>query len=126
VLVKSSVKSIFINYSFSNFELAMQILDQPLIQTNQNDVKYAGFWSRLGALLIDGIILAPLSFGISYFNIVSWKSLLVLILLGLITVTYKPVLEFLYGATWGKMALKLKVVSLQFENATLENSEKPD
>lgn len=97
----------------------MEVLDQTLIQTNERTVKYGGFWPRLGAMLIDGLILAPFTFGITYYNITSWKSPLLLVLLTLLTVAYKPFLEFTYGATLGKMSLKLKVVNLQYESATL-------
>lgn len=97
----------------------MEVIDQPIIQTNENVVKYGGFWARFGAVIIDGLILAPISFGVSYFNIVTWKSPLLLVVFSLVTVAYKPLMEFLYGATLGKMALKLKVVNLQYERATL-------
>ena len=43
-------------------------------------------------------------------------------LLALITIVgigYKPFMEFTYGATWGKMALKLKVTNMSFEKAEL-------
>jgi uncharacterized RDD family membrane protein YckC len=97
-----------------------QILDEPIIQTNRDAIKYGGFWPRFGALLLDGLILAPITFGIMYFNIIAWKSSLLMILLTLISIAYKPFLEYSYGATWGKMALKLKVVNLQFERASLQ------
>lgn len=35
---------------------------------------------------------------------------------------YKPFMEFQYGATLGKMAVKLKVVNLDFEKITLSQS----
>ncbi|MEX1241680.1 MAG: RDD family protein [Cyclobacteriaceae bacterium] len=95
-----------------------QILDQPLIQTNVNSVKYGAFWPRLGALIVDGLVLAPVTFGINYLNITSWKSPIIYILVALLSVTYKPVMEYVYGATLGKMVLKLKVVNLKFEKAT--------
>jgi uncharacterized RDD family membrane protein YckC len=97
----------------------MEVLDQPLIQTDQNAIKYGGFWPRLGALLIDGVVLAPVSIGVSYFNMTSWKSSMLLVVITLVSVAYKPFLEFNYGATLGKMALKLKVVNLQYGKADL-------
>lgn len=96
----------------------MEVIDQPFIKTNENIIKYGGFWSRFGAAIIDSLILAPLWFGVTYFNVITWKSPLLLVVSTLVTVAYKPLLEFLYGATWGKMALKLKVVNLQFESPT--------
>jgi uncharacterized RDD family membrane protein YckC len=97
----------------------MEVLDEAIVQIDESKLKFGGFWPRLGALIIDGLILGPISFGISYINITSWKNSLILVVLSLISLAYKPLLEYLYGATWGKMALKLKVVNLQYEKANL-------
>jgi uncharacterized RDD family membrane protein YckC len=97
----------------------MEALDQPLIKTDESAIKYGDFFPRLGAQLLDALVIAPVSFGVTYFNITSWKSPLLLVVLTLITVAYKPFLEFTYGATLGKMALNLKVVNLQHERANL-------
>jgi uncharacterized RDD family membrane protein YckC len=97
-----------------------EILDQSLYdQTEKANVKYGGFWSRFGALLLDGLIVAPFSFGLSYFNNTSWKSPLLLILITVIGTGYKPFMELTYGATLGKMALNLKVVGAKFEQADI-------
>lgn len=96
-----------------------QLLDQDLIQQDERIVKYAAFWPRVGAVLMDGLILAPVTFGITYLNITSWKSPIVLILITLLSVAYKPFMEFRYGATLGKMALKFQVVNLKFGRADL-------
>jgi uncharacterized RDD family membrane protein YckC len=97
----------------------MDVLDQPLVQADTATVKYGGFWSRFGALILDGFILAPFSLGLSYFNITSWKSSLALVVITLIGLAYKPFMEFNYGATLGKMAFKLKVVNNDLERASL-------
>lgn len=94
-----------------------QILDQPEISIATHKVKYAGFWIRFGAAIIDWLILAPLSLGLSYFNIISWKDPLVYLVITLVTIVYKPAMEYLYGATLGKMSLRLKVVNLKMEAA---------
>ncbi|HCW08865.1 MAG TPA: hypothetical protein DGG95_16030 [Cytophagales bacterium] len=94
-----------------------EVLDQPLFDKTTPQVKYGGFWARLGALLLDGLILSPISFGLTYFNISSWKSALLLVLISVIGIAYKPFMEFNYGATWGKMALKLKVTNAEFGKA---------
>ena len=96
-----------------------QILDQPLIQIDENNVHYAGFWPRLGALIIDALIMMPVSIGVQYLNISSWKSSAILVLVTLVTMLYKPVMESLYGATLGKMSFDLKVVNLKFGRATV-------
>ena len=91
-----------------------ETLDQNFLQPDRSNVSYGGFWQRLGARFIDGLILAPISFGVVYFNITSWKSIPVLLLITIITTAYKPFMEFSYGATLGKMALNLKVTNLEF------------
>jgi uncharacterized RDD family membrane protein YckC len=96
-----------------------QVLDEALFQTKEKTVKYAGFWPRLGALIIDGIILAPISYGLTYLNVTLWKGSLIMVLATLIGMAYKPVMEHLYGATLGKMSLNLKVTNLDFEKSSL-------
>jgi uncharacterized RDD family membrane protein YckC len=98
----------------------MEILDEPQLNVDRNSVLYAGFWPRLGALFLDGLILTPLTFGVMYFNITSWKSVPVLVIVTVLSLSYKPFMEYNYGATLGKMALRLKVVNLQFEKADLQ------
>lgn len=98
----------------------MEVLDESPVGVNQNEVVYGGFWTRLGAMIVDGFVLAPLTVSIMYFNVVSWKSVEVLIIFTLLSLMYKPFMEYMYGATLGKMALRLKVVNLQFEKASLE------
>jgi uncharacterized RDD family membrane protein YckC len=96
-----------------------QALDEALFQTQEKKVKYGGFWPRLGALIIDGIILAPITFGLTYFNVTVWKGSLIMVLVTLVGVVYKPLMEHMYGATLGKMSLNLKVTNLSFEKASL-------
>ena len=97
----------------------MEVLDESPASINRTGVVYGGFWVRLGATFIDILVLAPFT-ALTYFNIVSWKSMEILILLTLLPVIYKPFCEFYYGATVGKMALRLKVVNLQLERANIE------
>lgn len=95
------------------------VLDQSLFQPDKSGVQYGSFWQRFGALIIDGIILSPISVGLTYLNITTWKSSLILVLITIAGLSYKPFMEFTYGATWGKMALKLTVTNLTFEKASL-------
>jgi uncharacterized RDD family membrane protein YckC len=96
----------------------MEVIDQPAIE-NVSVYKYAGFWNRFGALLIDGLVLAPVTVGISYFNAVNWKSVELLVLLSLVGIIYKPIMEFKYGATLGKMSMRMKVVNLEYGQPSL-------
>lgn len=88
------------------------ILDDDQMEKDNpfQNVRFAGFWIRVGATLVDMLVLLPL-IGLSFYNIFSLKSLLVAQLIILINAAYKPLLEYQYGATVGKMAVKLKVVN---------------
>jgi uncharacterized RDD family membrane protein YckC len=105
-------------YCVSPKALTMEVLDQPLIETK---VRYGAFWPRVGASLIDTLVVAPVIFGVMYFNIVSWKSTGLLILANIVVIAYKPFMEYGYGATLGKMALGLRVVDLQLGQPNLNN-----
>jgi uncharacterized RDD family membrane protein YckC len=94
-------------------------LDQQLVEENVK-ANYAGFWPRVGASVIDFLILAPVTIGVTYFNIVSMKSLAVLLLINLAALAYKPFMEFAYGATFGKKSLDLRVVNVDLQPANLK------
>jgi len=74
-------------------------------ETLADTLKPAGFWVRVGAFLIDFVVLLPLTIA-SYF---AYHSLPIIIAIVLASAIYKPVLEGTIGATVGKMALGLKV-----------------
>jgi uncharacterized RDD family membrane protein YckC len=84
------------------------------------DIIYSTFWNRFGASLIDGFILILISLPVTYFNIISWKIPVLFIAISLITILYKPFLEYRYGATLGKMAVGLRVVGHEFGKITLK------
>ncbi len=92
---------------------------QDLLTEPELSVIYGSFWPRFWALLIDGLILSVLA-PLTIFNKTEWKNLFLLIIVSVIQFTYKPFFEFVYGATPGKMALRLKVVNYEFQKATLE------
>jgi uncharacterized RDD family membrane protein YckC len=78
-------------------------------QANENYSRPAGFWIRVGAHIIDGLIFIPIVF-LSIWNIYSLKSTTVLILISLPGLIYKPFMESFLGATLGKMACGIKVI----------------
>jgi uncharacterized RDD family membrane protein YckC len=90
-----------------------------LLTEAQFQVTYGNFWPRFWALLIDGLILSILA-PVTIFNKTEWKNLFLLIVISFIQFSYKPFFEYRYGATPGKMALQLKVVNYEFQQATLE------
>ena len=55
--------------------------------------EYAGFWIRVGAGVIDILVMIPI-FVASYFNQFNIKSLALLYILTLLSLIYKPLLDF--------------------------------
>ncbi len=77
--------------------------------TMKTELNYANPWSRIGASLLDGLILLPLT-AVTLYNTYFVGSLLLLAGSTLILILYKPVFEATKSATLGKMILKMKVV----------------
>lgn len=99
-------------------------LDEQLLQENNRfneEVEYIGFWPRLAAALIDTLVLAPI-FAFSFYNIFNLKSLVLMYGLTLLSVLYKPLLEWKRGATIGKSAIGIKVVDYNLEKMNLDQS----
>lgn len=84
-------------------------------------VRFAGLGVRIGASLIDSVVMIPLM-GLNYYNIIDYKNLQLALILALISAAYKPFMEYYYGATVGKMAFKIKVVDYQLRAITLEQT----
>ena len=80
----------------------------------QLQVAYGGFWERFGALILDWLVLLPLTI-VNYFNGTTWKSTVLSVIIGLAYIVYKPLLEYLYGATLGKKGLTLTVVNRNYQ-----------
>lgn len=98
----------------------MEILDAPQhTVVNPAGVVYGGFWQRFGATFIDGLIMAPINWGIGYLTSRYYETTILIALTSLLTIAYRPAMEYIYGATVGKMALRLKVVNRNFERCEL-------
>ncbi len=70
----------------------------------------AGFWIRVAAAFLDGLVFLPI-IAILFYNMIRWKSMAISVLLiWLPGVLYKPLMEAYWGATLGKMACRLVVV----------------
>jgi len=78
-------------------------------QANESYSRPAGFWIRVGASYIDGLIFIPVGI-LSIWNMYSLKSTFALILISLPELIYKPFMESFFGATLGKMACGIKVI----------------
>jgi len=85
-------------------------------------VEYATFWNRAGAYLLDAIFLILITGIINFINITNYKSFVLYLPFALIAVCYKPFMESHYGATIGKMILKLKVTNKKFEKIDMSTS----
>ncbi len=73
------------------------------------DVKYASFWTRVAASLIDFVVLLPI-IGLSFYNIFNLKAIWLLFVVAVISLLYKVIMESEYKATVGKMAMKIQVI----------------
>lgn len=83
------------------------ILDTEI--AGEESLRLANFFTRAIASVLDNLILLPAIF-VSYYNIIEWKILgLDLIIAGALFL-YKPLMEFQYGATLGKMLVKIRVI----------------
>lgn len=100
----------------------MQTDKEPLFP--EVEIKFATFWPRLGAAILDSVIIGAFVLPITYLNITDWKIPWVYILTTLISLFYKPFMEYRFGATVGKTATGLKVVGHNFERITLSEELK--
>ena len=81
----------------------------------------AGFWIRAGATVIDYLIFIPIGI-LSFWNTYSLKSIVVLVLISLPGLLYKPFMESFFGATLGKMSCKIKVIDDNGKKLSLFNA----
>jgi len=77
-----------------------------------NQLRFAGFWVRFVAAIIDGLIFLPLV-ALEAYNKINIHSISLLILISAATALYKPWLEYTQGATIGKSIMDLKVIDSQ-------------
>jgi len=99
----------------------MESVQDVLIDIENAQFSYATFGQRFLASIIDTLVLLPFAF-LDVFNKTSWHNILLLSLVFMVTICYKPFMEFKYGATLGKMALKIAVVNTAFKKPELQNA----
>jgi uncharacterized RDD family membrane protein YckC len=97
-----------------------QVLDNELTGTGTQP-RWAGFWIRTGATLIDALAYSPL-IGLNMYNLYTLKNLPLQLVLNLVMFLYKPFMEYKYSATLGKMAVKIKVTDENFNNINLQQA----
>lgn len=88
------------------------ILDEDYneLDGEQQNYRFAGFWIRVGASIVDILVMIPFV-GLSFYILLVLKSLPLIMVLTLIMAAYKPLMEYQYGATLGKMAVGIKVMN---------------
>nr|WP_299339032.1 RDD family protein [Allomuricauda sp.] len=86
------------------------------------NIAYGKFWDRVGAYLLDAIILGSVTVGLNYINITNFKSFAFYLPIAIVGILYKPYMESYFGATLGKMALNLKVTDLEYNKIGFEKS----
>lgn len=92
-----------------------------LTEFEQTTSVYASFKQRALALFLDGLILSPLAV-IDWLNRTEWKSVILLFIVFAAGVLYKPFLEFKKGATIGKQALNISVISSAGTPVTIQQA----
>lgn len=102
-----------------------QVLDGDFIKkgtgVDMREARFAGFWVRVVASIIDSLIFIPLSL-VDYLELAHWEMFGVLVFIAVLNMFYKVYMEWKYQATLGKMALKIKVVSEGGGEITFEQS----
>ena len=98
------------NFSTFNF-YAIQFMEDHNNQFEEfeNHAEYVKFWPRAGAYILDGILVGIFSASLNVLNITNFKSFSFYLIVLIIGALYKPYLEYKYGATLGKMMLKMRV-----------------
>lgn len=88
----------------------------------EKKVEFAKFWVRAGAYILDGIIITIFTLIINAINIANFKSFIIYLPVAIIAIFYKPFMESKYDATFGKMALNLKVTDKNFNRINFTQS----
>lgn len=89
------------------------ILDAPSLENTE--IHKAKLWRRLLASIIDVFILILISLILGILDLGN----LYLIIFLVILIGYKLGMEYMYGATIGKLIFRIRIVTLKMESATL-------
>ncbi len=98
----------------------MEILDNDNL-TKLHSIEYANFGHRLLAAIVDFFVLIIPICGSLYYSFVG-KNLVFMLICNILMMLYKPLMEGIYGATLGKMALGLKMVDSDNDQIDLTQS----
>ncbi len=95
----------------------MESTYEPSIFEEEMSITYAGFWERFGAIILDWLVLLPITI-VNYYNTRNWRSVGLMAFISVAVICYKPLLEYLYSATLGKKGIGLTVVNKAYEKIT--------
>lgn len=98
----------------------MESLDNMLLESDRKE--FASVGSRIGASLLDLLILSPITIGLNFYNILSIKSLPLALIILTLGVFYKPLLEYFKGSTFGKMIVGISVTDTSYNGMSLDQS----
>ncbi len=98
-----------------------EAIHQDISEKARTHFDYATFWQRTAAVLLDGLIVGLPFAGILYYSFFI-KSLPLFLVCSVIMALYKPLMEGIYGATLGKMIMKIKMVDENFNPISLAQS----
>lgn len=123
--------SLALNSSKSSSSLKAESMDEPILdndfsfdrETTIEQAELATFWMRLGASLVDFMILFPLLV-LNLYNTLHFKSLGIMLLLTTAAALYKPYFEWKRSATFGKTALGIKLVDYNMNDISMEQAFK--
>jgi uncharacterized RDD family membrane protein YckC len=91
-----------------------------LTDFEEPEYQFVGFWQRVGARFVDSIIVRVVVYILGLF-INSSGSMIIYAVVSVIPLLYHPVLEYKFGASLGKMLLRIKVVNYDMQNLTIAN-----
>lgn len=94
-------------------------MNQPTVQWQP--VGYAKALQRVFALMVDCIVFLPLNL-LAQHNVLVLKSFPLVVLITVAWWVYKPVMEWRYGATLGKMVVKIRVLDSNMQNISLNQA----
>lgn len=98
----------------------MEILDTDNLKRHSN-VEYASFGNRFLASIVDFLVMIIPVGGMMYFMFFE-KNMMLVLLSSIIGALYKPLMEGIYSATLGKMAVGIKMVDSDNDNLDLVQS----
>lgn len=98
----------------------MEQLTDTIHETPRKPI-YADIATRFGAAMLDGLILTPITMGLTYYSLIYAKSYALSLVPSLITLLYKCFMEKNYGATFGKKIIGIKVVTENLQELSYED-----